>query len=139
MFMRYLGGGIGHMAIVAQPTEEGAAMNTDEDANITVNDEEAAGVQGSVPIGQSLVDELWQVARIMAGGGTADDWEDVEQAPGSESDSGSGDEDEDEDENENEDIDDEISLDGDDDEGGHSFGPEDGEDENYLDTGYDIL
>jgi hypothetical protein len=131
MFMRYLSGGIGHMAILAPPAEENAAMNTDEDANITVDDEEAAKVQGSAPTGQSVVDKLWQAACTMAGEGASDGWEDAEQTSGSDSDRDSGDE--------SEDTGDEISLDGGSDQGNHGFGPEDGEDENYLDTGYDML
>jgi hypothetical protein len=133
MFMRYLGGGIGHMAIAMQP-EEDNAMNTDEDSNIMTNNHEAAaGAQVSeLDESRLLLEELWRVASVMAEGGMADDREEVEQAPDSDSDDQDTD-------SEDEGTDDGMSVDSNNEEGEEDLGPEDGEDEGYLDSGYGAL
>jgi hypothetical protein len=113
------------MAVAMQHEEE----NADEDADIH---NLTARAKVSELNDHLLLEELRQAASIMAGGGTADDWEEAEEA----SDSDSDDQDSDID-SKNEGTDDGMSTDkGEDDD---DLGPEDGEDEGYLDTGYGAL
>jgi len=125
MFMRYFGGGIGHATTPIQSTEEDTTMNVDEEVtNEDLEDGTSAGV--SQPTDHDLLAELRQTARLMEGGGVAGDREDVQDPDdGDESDS-------------DEDMDDGSSVDGgsDDDD---NLGPEDGEDREYFDSGYDAL
>jgi hypothetical protein len=128
MFMRYLGGGIGHIAVATQPEEE----NIEEDI-ITTNDPKAMAEVQASDRDEHLLEKLRQAASIMAGGGTANDREEVEQVPDSDSDDHDTDADSDD-----EGMDDSLSTDGDH-EGENYLGPEDGEDEGYLDSGYGAL
>jgi hypothetical protein len=126
MFMRYLGGGIGHTATAIQSTREDAAMDVDEHAKIMNSDDEVMDTaQVSEFVDHCFLEELQQMASAMAEGGTTGDREDVEQTLDS---------DDDEHDSDDEDMDD-MSTDNDDDD----LGPEDGEDEGYVETGYGAL
>lgn len=128
MFMRYLGGGIGHVAIATQPEEE----NIEENVNIILTNthEATTGTQVSELNERLVLEELRRAASIIAGGGTANDREEAEpddQDTDSDTDS------------EDEGMDDGMSMDSDDQESDDDLGPEDGEDEGYLDSGYSAL
>lgn len=128
--MRYFGSGIGHTAIAIQSTREDVAMDVDEDGKSDdedgKNDDEVMGTaQVSESADHRFLEELQQMVSAMAEGGTASDREDVEQTLDS---------DDDEHDSDDEDMDD-MSTDNDID----NLGPEDGEDEGYVETGYSGL
>jgi hypothetical protein len=125
MFMRYFGGGIGHTTTTIQSAREDVAMDVDEDAKIMNSDDEAMGTEAQVSefVGHHSLEELQQMASAMAEGVMTGDWEDVERTLDS---------DDDGDDSDDEDMDDDMSTDNDDDD----LGPEDGEDEGYVETGY---
>jgi hypothetical protein len=116
--MQYFGSGIGHTTIAIQSTREDVAMDIDEDGK---SDDEVMGTaQVSESADHRFLEELQKMVSAMAEGGTASDREDVEQTLDSDDDEHDSDEDMDD-----------MSMDNDDD-----LGPEDGEDEGYVDTGY---
>lgn len=133
--MRYLGGGIGHVAVATQPEEE----NIEEDVIMT-NDPKAMAEDQVSDRDEGLLEELRQAVSIMAGGGTANDREEVEQATDSDSDDHDTDADSDDTDADSDDegMDDSLSTDSDN-KGEDYLGPEDGEDEGYLDSGYGAL
>ena len=125
MFMRYRGGGIGHATNQVQLSEEDDAMDIDD-----IDEDNADKVNGGrdlepsdEPSDKHLVEELLQIASSMAAG----PWEEVECAvvidPGEEDVS-------------EEESDGAMAVMGN---GEEYLGPEDGEDEDYIDTGYGAL
>jgi hypothetical protein len=125
MFMRYLHGGIGHIA-ATQPKE--GNIDIDENANIP-DEHEVTGASISELNDHLLLEELRRAASMMADGGTANDWEEVVDA----SDSDSHDDQDSDTDSMDEDTASDASTDGEDDD---DLGPEDGEDEGYVDSGY---
>ena len=125
MFMRYLHGGIGHIA-TTQPT--GGNIDIDENANIP-DEHEVTGASISELNDHLLLEELRRAASMMVDGGTANDWEEVVDT----SDSDSHDDQDSDTDSMDEGTASDASTDGEDDD---DLGPEDGEDEGYVDSGY---
>jgi hypothetical protein len=117
MFMRYLGGGIGHVLNEMQPNEEESEMDVNEDVDEgDVDEEDSAGPQ-------DLVERLLQLANLRM----ADERDEAQRAVAPE-------------DPDTEVSDDEGDMDNasavGENEGEDNLGPEDGEDEGYVDTGY---
>jgi hypothetical protein len=144
--MRYFGGGIGHKTTQIQPNEEDFAMDVDgEPGDTDENQETSTGT--SPQLTDHHLSELQQVVSIIEGGGLMD----LDDSMSVDSDNDGKDNDENEDSDDDEDSDedkdsdedeDEDSNDGDgdgDNDNDNDLGPEDGEDQDYLDTGYSAL
>jgi hypothetical protein len=128
MFMRYFGGGISHTATTIQSARKDIAMEVDEDAKIMNSNNEVMGTEAQVLefVGHHSLEELQQMASAMAEGVMTGDWKNVERTLDS---------DDDRHDSDDEDMDDDMSTDNNDDD----LGPEDGEDEGYVETGYGEL
>jgi len=119
MFMRYRGGGIGHVTVqLEMQADEGVAMM---DVDVQVDPAEDKTVDEKVFTNR--LEDVCQAARTV-GMGTREEREEVEDPQDSDSDDSNN-------------SDDELT-DGEDD-SDDNMGPEDGEDMGFLDTGYGAL
>ena len=123
MFMRYNGGGIGHVTAQAQLGNDEDEMDVDKDQGINIDIEPQPG-------DQDLLEELHRVSNTLGTGEMTNERDEVEAAGYDHdrvdsSDSGS-------------DLEDDACSDSED---THELGPEDGEDANFVDndTGYGTL
>lgn len=140
MFMRYFGGGLGHIATAVQATADDATMDADEDTSARHPQEVGDFGTGMPPTDQGSHEVLCQVGSNL-GRDMTDDHEDVDQAPAS---------DDEEHDSDVEDSVDDMSVGSDESNGGgdhasvfgdgdDTLGPEDGEDDGFFDMGYGAL
>jgi hypothetical protein len=121
--MRYFGGGIGHTSTETQPSNEDDLMDVDE---VDDNEPEAQPKLADA----DLLKEIHQLASsTKAEGGIYGERDEVEEPMDSE---------DDDTDNESMSEDDALSATSSE-ESDDDLGPEDGEDEGYVDTGYDEL
>jgi hypothetical protein len=129
MFMRYVGGGIGHAAASQAKTSDDDSMNVDDDDAFMTDADQATNAEAELALeDRCLLDELQQIAMeedgvdwdgsewLMDGHAGDEVDSDLEDGDGSDATSISG----------------KTESDSD-------FGPEDGEDESLSDMGYGAL
>ena len=131
MFMRYFGGGIGHTAVQTQLENEDDMMDVDERGDHMADTDQASSAKDDLPeLGDAcLLEELHQMAHMMVEGQWDGDRDEIEE-PMDIVDDG--------DDEGMRGADDNLPM-GDSDAEDFDFGPEDGEDERYFDTGFGSL